>query len=203
MVSKKLDSDPPVKYSAEEKREFARLRRLLVEPNTIWVATIDGRRFLTDLFVLLDVTDSPAIGDWIEDGTYNLKSNLGLVRAVDALMPKVADRISGLGDCDYWEVLPTGFSLRNDHALLVYAIAIRQIPAHGPEPARAEAYRIPFAINAEAWEIFHTENESVVFEHDDKPNHPFRVMAEGKFIAYIVGTVIPEGTKRPCGTNRL
>jgi hypothetical protein len=100
-------------------------------------------------------------------------------------MPKIAERISGLVDCDWREVYPTGFSIRKDHALLVYTVE-----RYGSQPSFA--VRVPLAINADAWEIFHAENEDVIFEHDDKPNHPFRVKSNGKFLGYVMGTSIPD-----------
>jgi hypothetical protein len=63
----------------EVRQELTRLRAIMYEPSAVWLGTWAGeRRWLTDGYVMLDVTDSAALEDeYIADGGYKLVASKG------------------------------------------------------------------------------------------------------------------------------
>lgn len=195
--------DEARKYDASEKRGFAQLRRLMVEPDSVYIMTAaNGRRYLTDKYVMLDITNSRVVGWDLLDGEYSLRATLGL-RRLHKAVPVVPD-VNGYfrmveGGHPVWVAThATAWSLRGDHARLMWGEYGQA--QHKPGHPR----RFACAINADALDAFSQaykgEGSELVFEKDARRLHrPFRVrlvepMPHGprsRVLGYVMGIRIP------------
>lgn len=177
--------------AAALKREFARLRSLVTEPDEVFLVTVDGRRWLTDRCILIDITGSPATEDVI-DGEYRLQAGKGFVYRDRHVEPDVEGFLHRIAEEQVWlPVRATTVSLRQEeHDLLIYA----QAP---------NGTRTPCAIDAELWNAWHAaydnnkkEDRRAVFQ---KCGARFRILLWGEdgqeLAAYVQPIRIPDGTE--------
>jgi hypothetical protein len=178
----------PPEIPLELRKEWTRLRALLYETHDLALCTDerDGHRWLTDRYVLLDVTASIAIQD-VEDGPYKLVQSKGFQYA------KGSVNYLGAGIVDYlenvekpgsrWEpVEPSEWSVAEHPGK---AMLLTYLDVNG-EPQ-------PVLIGEPTWTALHRHFEEAYVDHHERLNL-FRVWQMGpKVVAYIAGIRIPDG----------
>jgi hypothetical protein len=184
-------------YDASERRAFAQLYRVMVEPSRVHIVThaATGRRWITDTYVMLDVTDFAAIvGSDHADGRYSLLVTVGL-RWIDSTVPDVEGYFAHVehSAAEWMPMHETEWSLRADAARLLWG-ADRQGGCH------------PAAINAKALEALRAvyvaaeDDIELVIERDaSRPaGLSLRVrLAEmwepaSRTVGYVMGVRIPD-----------
>jgi hypothetical protein len=162
------------KPTLELRKEFMRLRKILLESSVILV-TMPYHRWLTDHFVLLDVTDSDAVTDK-DDGTYRLTATSGLTYKDKPSFDAPAF-FKVLHSLPAWQkTAPTGWSITESEAKAT-------ILTDGTEP---------YAINEDTWKAVWTYYPDAEIEASWGPKmRMFRVWDGFQFIAYIAGVDIP------------
>lgn len=170
--------------TAEEHAERVRLRALLMHNTAeLWLVTVDGSRWLTDKYTLLQVTDSPTLRSddeahsWgqLPDGAYSLTLIRGLEPSTkDHVAPEAEKLLRAIEDerprwlpCTetQWSIAESGAK-----AMLTYALD-------------DDGERWPVLINEEVWTAYHDQYDRnpkvsarVLFEKDPaRPGRPYRI----------------------------
>lgn len=104
----------PSELPLEVRAEITRLRQIMYEPSAVWLATWAGeRRWLTDGYVMLDVTDSPALEDEeVPDGGYKLVASKGFDPRETVPEPDLDRYFARLDEITHWwPAQPTEWSV--------------------------------------------------------------------------------------------
>lgn len=184
-------------YDASERKAFAQLYRIMVEPGTVYVVTDPkGRRWITDTYVMLDVTDFAAIvGTDHKDGRYSLLATIGL-RWTDDSVPDVDAYFASVehAGARWTQVRETEWSLRDDRARLLWG-------------ADSEGACYAVAINAKALEALTAtygppseDDTELVLERDitrlDRLVLRVRLAEQwepgARTLGYVMGVTIPD-----------
>jgi hypothetical protein len=184
--------------TADERRAFARLRSLLANVNEVSIATDDdGSRWLSDRYAIINVTNDSAC-EGVADGEYKLTAGKGFVSS-DLEPPNALAllEIIEAEEANWLPVTRTEWSVADSEAktLLCYAMA----DCYAPE---VRDRRHPVAINEGIWNAFvvafdNKDHTRVIrFEKDpDKVTRPFRIIVDGKIVAYFMGIRLPKGSE--------
>jgi hypothetical protein len=189
------DPEPKAKetLTPDERRAFARLRSLVVNTNEVSIATDDdGSRWLTDRYAIINVTNDEAVKD-VPDGEYKLTAGKGFVPS-DLVPPNALALLEIIeGENSNWfPVTRTQWSVADSEAktLLCYATTDSDD-------------RRSVAINEGIWNAFVTAYDNkdhtrkIRFEKDpDKITRPFRIIVDGKIVAYFMGIRLPQGSEK-------
>jgi hypothetical protein len=106
----------PSEVPLEIRQEWARLRQIMYEPGSVWLSTENsGDSWLTDQFVLLNVTGSYALADekgQLADGPYKLTASSGLQPREGVPQPDLEVYFAAVADKAQWRpVQPTEWSV--------------------------------------------------------------------------------------------
>jgi len=165
----------------------------MYERHTVRLATAeDYSRWLTDHFVLLDVTDSPAVltGPVIDygnvlachpldDGLYKLTQANGLTPREGALDFDPDEGFRRLESASWWPAMPSEWS----------------VAEHPGKAMLWAAEGCPALVGETTWTALrrHHENIEAWWTEDIGGAGTFRFAAGGKIVAYAAGIIIPEG----------
>jgi hypothetical protein len=188
----------PDENAAAERKEYSRLRSLLIEPGNVYVCRAQGRTWLTDKYVVMDVTGFPVTRE-LEEGWYRIvasganagfrtpdkKSSAENETAVWHL--NIANWFKEVRERDYWPVTPTGISFTDSEAKAFLLIADT---AYGSP--YAPHTRIPVAMHEDVWQGFRQAWPDATLSHPGYAD-PFRISIPGnEDLAYVYGVAIPE-----------
>lgn len=204
----------------EVRKEIQRLRTLLLFPNDVHLVTrqvvatktraalVETQRWLSDRYVMVNVTDSAAlrITDESEyavpghpqdfpDGGYKLMASKGFTPKPDAFLPDTAGLLNSIERSGNWELLHrTEWSMADSDAKLMLAYT-KELYKHAPALNKVE----PVAVNEGIWDAFITAfkddtAEPVLFEYC--PDRPYRVSHAGRIVGYIASAEFPDKTMR-------
>jgi hypothetical protein len=185
----------------DERRAFTRLRSLMVNTNEVSIATDDdGSRWLTDRYAIINVTNDDAC-EGVADGEYKLTAGKGFVPS-DLEPPNALAllEIIEAEEANWLPVTRTEWSVADSEAktLLCYAR-----DPNDPTGHHADGRRHAVAINEGIWNAFvaaydNKDHTRVIrFEKDpDKITRPFRIIVDGKIVAYSMGIRLPVGSEK-------
>lgn len=178
----------------ELRKEWARLRALLYESHDLALSTDerDGHRWLTDRYVLLDITGSIA-AEGTEDGCYRLVQARGFearTHEFEGGEVPLANYLGG-GIVDYLELVET-------KAAWEPVVPSQWSVAEHPGKAMLLSCRgLPVLMGESTWTALHRHYEEPVVEYDIlSGRNLFRVheLGHGKTpVAYVAGIRIPDG----------
>lgn len=190
--------------SEQQRKEYSRLSRLLLNPGNVYLSRSDEGAWLTDKFVVINVAGFP-VTEGIEPGWYRIvqtgaKAGFRPPTKDDAAenakavwhlnIPKLLKEFRSR---DYCAVIPTeiGFRFREDEAeseAKAFLLIVDTAPA-----ARYAAHRlIPAALNEEVWARFRLAWPEATLSHPGYTG-PFRISVPGnEELAYIEPIQIPE-----------
>lgn len=90
----------------QERAEISQLYRIMDVPGSVNVLRTDGKIWLTDGFVLLNVTGNPVVSE-LQDGCYRLQLRNGFIRRPDAITYKLPDFMTYLHRFQWHPACPT------------------------------------------------------------------------------------------------
>ena len=178
-----------------DRQQWSRLRSLFIEPGEVELMTdtsdVEPRRWMTDKYVMLDVTRNPALGgpDELPDGMYRVTASKGPVPLDRHAGRDVVSCLQAFeAGADWWAVHETRWTLRDDRAQLIYVC----------NPVGFQ--RVPLAIDRDVFEAFKAAYQDAVYQATPVVGHSIRVLprvkASGRTLApaaYIQPVRIPDG----------
>lgn len=207
----------PDENAAAERKEYSRLRSLLIEPGNVYVTRTEERIWLTDKYVVLDATGFSVMAE-VEEGWYRIVAsgdNAGF-RTPDRKTSaenetavwhlNIAKWLKEIRGREYWPVIPTGISFTESKAKAFLLItdttstvelgevyAVDEDGQGEPVPVRYEAHaRIPVAMHEDVWQGFRQAWPDAELSHPGYAD-PFRISIPGnEDLAYVYGVAIPE-----------
>ena len=193
-------SPTPDDIDLDIRKEWARLRSLLYETHDLALTTDgrDGHRWLTDRYVLLDVTGSPAI-EGLEDGAYKLLATRGLQGGL-AVNEDYQNFLGG-GIVDYLDRVESGANWVCAHP------SEWSVAEHPGKAMLLSCVGRPVLIGESTWTTLHRHFPEARVEYDmSSGRNLFRVWEpNGNFdpgsriVAYVAGIQIPEGQEEIAG----
>lgn len=147
----------PSEVPIEVRQEISKFRQVMYEPSAVWLSTeYSGDRWLTDQYVLLNVTDSPALGYhldpdddcaggdcncMLEDGPYKLLAS-GELRSRDSIPePDIEAYFAAVaGEAQWRNAAPTEWSVA-EHPGKAMLWTCRDFPALLGEPTWTQIKR--------------------------------------------------------------
>jgi hypothetical protein len=190
----------PDENAAAERKQYSRLRSLLIEPGNVYVCRAQGRTWLTDKYVVLDVTGFPAVSE-VEEGWYRIVAsgaNAGFRKPDKKTSAEnetavwhlnIGRWLKEMRERDYWPVTPTGISFTDSEAKAFLLIT----STLGPLGA---SIRMPVAMHEDVWQGFRQAWPDATLSHPGYAD-PFRVSIPGnEDLAYIYGVTIPNRLHR-------
>lgn len=182
---------PPEEIPIELRKEWTRLRALLYEGYDLALCTDDrdSHRWLTDRYVLLDVTGSPAV-EALEDGVYKLVQSKGF-QPIEGhrnyLDGGIVDYLNNVETGAWWApVVPSGWS----------------VAEHPGRAMLLACNGAPVLIGESTWTQLHRHYDKPLVQYDVKSGRNLFRVAEpppakfaeiGRVVAYVAGIRIPDG----------
>lgn len=180
------------------RKEWTRLRALLYETHELALTTDqrDGHRWLTDRYVLLDVTDSMA-AEGVPDGCYKLVQARGFEPRTHEFENEtlaLANYLGG-GIVDYLEGVERGAVWRP-----VFA-SEWSVAEHPGKAMLLSCDSWPVLMGEQAWTTLHRHYDNPLVQYDrNSARNLFRVRdihkpmdGRSDVVAYVAGIRIPEG----------
>jgi hypothetical protein len=194
-----------------ERKEYSRLRSLLIEPGNVYITRAEGCIWLTDKYVVLDATGFSSVRE-LEPRWYRIvasganagfrepdkKTSAENETAVWHL--NIARWLKEIRERDYRPVIPTGISFTDSQAkaFLLFAEIAEPEPEDIPAPSAVvmEAghirFRVPLAMHEDVWQGFRLAWPDATLSHPGYAD-PFRISIPGNGdLAYVYGVAIPE-----------
>lgn len=182
-------SDPGEAITADDKREYARLRSLLINPASVEVLHSGGgeRVWMTDRFVMIDITDSRALREDMPDGEYRLMASRGFQFSQRGPLVNMAVYLAKMRSLAWHPAYATQWSVTDSQAkaMLLYVDLPQRRSWHEVEPAR----RVPLAMNEDVWQSIVTSYPGAELAHTGSRGDPFRVTTGAQVVGYV--QVIP------------
>jgi hypothetical protein len=163
----------------------------MVEPGNVYLASVEGRIWLTDQFVILDVTGFSAVQE-LEDGWYRIVAsgaNAGLRPREKGPSLNIANWIKEIRGRSYCPATATEISFTDSEAKAMLLFVEVSEPIDRAWPT---AIRYPVAMNEDVWRSFKTAWPDAKLSHPGYAG-PFRISIPGhKELAYVEPIQIPE-----------
>jgi len=191
--------------------EFRKLRNLMIEPTAVDILHSNGGKdlWLCDEYVLVNVTDSPAIeGLDQDDGLYRLQANKGLVAREGLPRWNLPIVFAEWRPLTLYPVVATGISITDSKAKAMICFAVVPNPEVTSIQRDYGIYddlgdlRIPLAINEDVYLAFRELWPSAYLMHsgrfaDDGKPRPFRITTDDREErAYVQPAKIPADMRR-------
>lgn len=173
----------PSELPLEVRAEITRLRQIMYEPSAVWLATWAGeRRWLTDGYVMLDVTDSPALEDEeVPDGGYKLVASKGFDPRDAVPEPDLDKYFERLDEIAEWHVVkPSEWSVAEHPGKA--QLWIYNAPGFKPQPC---------LLGESTWTQLKRHHADAIVEYSPERN-TFR-FTEGLPFCFAAGIRVPDG----------
>ena len=202
----RVKAQPELEPSLELRKEVTRIRAIMYDNTCLRLSTaaMDGGRWLTDQYVLLDVTDSPAI-EGLYDGQYKLQAGKGLVPIYNEY-PETGGKVlrssefdpdayfNRLADAKWAPATPSEWSVA-EHPGKAMLFSVE-----GPYAHMGEAQQVSAALMGEStWATLRKNYPGATAEYavGGVGFHIFRILFGGhgelEVVAYVAGIKIPTG----------
>ena len=201
----RVKAQPELEPSLELRKEWARIRSIMYENTRLRLSTaaMDDGRWLTDGYVLLDVTDSPAV-EGLDDAQYKLQAGKGFMPIYNEY-PETGDKVlrasefdpdaylDGLADAEWAPATPSQWSVA-EHPGKAMLFSVQEPYAH-----MGEAQQVSAALMGEStWATLHSNYPGATAEYAcNRDKTLFRIIFAGhgelEVVAYIAGIQIPTG----------
>lgn len=193
---------PASEIPIEIRQEWTRLRAILYEPSSVWLASwTASERWLTDQYVMLDVTDSPAFeesaraeselsdpstsDEYIPDGSYKLVASKGFEPKALGWEPDLDVYFAAMDQlADWLPAQPTEWSVAEHPGkaqLWTYKIA----GEYQDEPR-------PCLLGESTWTAIKRNHPDAVVEYSQEIN-VFRFTDDKRVFCFAAGIRIPTG----------
>lgn len=160
----------------------------MTRPATVQLMRHDGRAWLTDKYVMLDVTSSPAI-DGLDGGWYRLTSTKGLTARDGIEVIDVAAYLAHVRHFQMYPVTPTPWCIRHNKAKAMLCYVTVRL---GVRSTDTLTERIPLGINEDLWDDFLLSYPNATLAHSGYDG-PFVVSSSSvKEQAFIEPVRIPQ-----------
>jgi hypothetical protein len=173
---------PTPEIPLEVRQEWTRLRAILYEPSSVWMATwAANERWLTDQYVMLDVTGSCALEDYeVPDGGYKLVASKGFEPRELGWRPDIDVYFAAMDQlADWLPAQPSEWSV-----------------AEHPGKAQLWTYRprdlFPCLLGESTWTAIKRNHPDCLVEYSEETN-VFRFTAAGHVFCFAAGIRIPDG----------
>lgn len=186
----------PEKLPLEIRKEIDRLRGIMYEPSCVRLSTRadDDGRYLTDGYVMLDVTDSPAV-DGVEDGRYRLMAPPNQrFKPLDGPNEFDADGyFARLADAEWAPAEPSQWSVaEHPGKAMLFSVETHSLPG---DPLGDVVGTEPALMGEETWRTLrrHYEDANAEYAVSGVDLNIFRILSGDLVIAYVAGIQIPTG----------
>lgn len=192
----------PSEIPVEVRQEWTRLRAILYEPSSVWLATWAGNEcWLTDQYVMLDVTSSCAFEDYdVPDGGYKLVASKGFEPKELGWKPDLDAYFAAMDQlADWYPVRASEWSVVEHPGK-----AQLWVSSVGSQP-------LPCLLGESTWSAIKRNHPGCLVEYSEETN-VFRFTDERVF-CFAAGIRVPDGQERmakalarevdadPCGTS--
>ena len=157
--------------------DIGRLRQIMYQPSACWLSTeYSGDRWLTDQFVLLNVTDEESV-EGVVDGPVKLTASNGVQPRDSVPEPDIEAYFATIADADWRPAVPTEWSVAEHPGKAMLWVRLGGYPCLLGETTWAQIKR-------------HYPEVKVHYAHD---RNLFRFKLDDTPFCFAAGIQIPDG----------
>lgn len=184
-------SDGGQAVTADDRREFGRLRSLLINPGSVEIlhSGRGERTWMTDRFVMIDITGSRALAAGMPDGEYRLMASKGFQFSERGPLVNMATYLAKMSGLTWYAAHATRWSITDSQAKAMILVA-ELPPEHSGHEAQG-ARRVPLAMNEDVWQSVRASYPGAELAHTGRRGDPFRITVDEQVIGYVQAVQIP------------